>query len=66
MMNMKIKVKKIVKEIKQSKSDRTKTSLYISKSIYKAFKRAVDKEDLSPSIVIEKLMSDFVGSTKGN
>lgn len=59
-MAKKLNSEKILEDIKASKSDRTKTSLYISKAVYDDFKDALKKAKQSPSIVIEKLMKEFV------
>lgn len=58
------KANKIVNNLKSLKSDRVKTSLYISKAAYKQFTAAVDKEGLSYSSVLEELMMAFVGDLK--
>lgn len=46
------------------KTDRDKTSLYISKSVYKRFSDACDSERASKSTVIEALMDAFVKASK--
>lgn len=61
-MAKKLNSAKILEDIEASKSDRTKTSLYISKAVYEAFKESLAKSKpiQSPSVVIEKLMKEFV------
>ena len=44
------------------KSDREKTSLYLSKSVYEAFKKACG--DVPTSQVLEELMQQFLSSLK--
>lgn len=61
-MKKSVTAKQVVQKIKDSKSDRVKTSLYLSQKVYNEFKMAANKEDLSPSEVIEELMVLF---TKG-
>lgn len=59
-MQPKINGQEILKKL-SVKSDRTKTTFYISKSVYENFKR--NCADISASQVIEELMRQFVAST---
>ena len=52
---------KMLKKLR-GEADRFRTSLYLSKSIMEEFKEAC--EGISPSRVIEDLMSDFIESYK--
>lgn len=61
-MSKKIQAAKIIQEINDAKSDKMKTSLYLSESVYRRFKKALGKGGPSPSVVIEKLMVDFLES----
>ncbi len=64
-MPKKINANRILDELNESKSDRTKTSLYLSKKTYNAFKKALEKKGQTPSVVIEKLMVDFLDALNG-
>lgn len=59
-MQPKINGQEILKKL-SVKSDRTKTTFYISKSVYEDFKRHC--ADVSASQVLEELMRQFVAST---
>ena len=54
-----INAKKTIQKLK-GETDRTRLSLYLSQSVYAAFKEAC--EDIPPSRVIEELMKDFINS----
>jgi hypothetical protein len=54
-----INAKKTIQKLK-GETDRERYSLYLSHSIYAAFKEAC--EDIPPSRVIEELMREFISS----
>ena len=56
MANVKINGKEIVKGLMHT-SDRDRTSLYLSRSVYEEFKKKCDP--VSPSQVLEELMIAF-------
>jgi hypothetical protein len=58
-MKAKIDRKEILKKL-AVKSDRTRTTFYISKSLYEEFKKSCDS--VPPSQVLEELMRQFIGS----
>ena len=59
-MQPKIDGQEILKKL-SVKSDRTKTTFYISKAVYEDFKHHC--ADVTPSQVLEELMRQFVAST---
>jgi hypothetical protein len=60
---MKIDGKEILEKLSVGrKNDREKTSMYLSKAIYEAFKKACG--DVPTSQVVEELMQQFVDSLK--
>lgn len=59
-MTAKIDGKEILKKL-SVKSDRARTTLYLSKSVYADFKKHC--ADVAPSQVVEELMKQFVAST---
>ena len=59
-MQPKINGQEILKKL-SVKSDRTKTTFYISKSLYEEFKRHCG--EIASSQVLEELMRQFVAST---
>lgn len=62
-MAMKIDGKAILGRLAAAKKqDREKVSLYLSKSLYGAFKKACG--DIPASVVMEELMREFVESVK--
>jgi hypothetical protein len=57
--------KALVKKLATGKkSDREKTSLYLSKSIYKNFKKVCEGNGIAASKVLEDLISQFIESIK--
>lgn len=56
------KYKEIKDRLQDKHTDRDKTSLFLSKSLFKRFKIACG--NASPSKVIEELMEDFIEHTK--
>lgn len=63
-MKKNIDAEKILKELEANKPDRKKTSLYLSESLYLAFKKTLEKRGQTPSAVIEKLMAEFIEGIK--
>ena len=59
-MRSKLDGKQILKKL-SVKSDRNRTTLYLSKSLYEDFKKHCD--DVTPSQVIEELMRQFIATT---
>ena len=53
--------KDIIEELAKN-TDRTKTSIYISKKIWNDFKK--ECKTASPSVVVERLIKDFLDSRK--
>ncbi len=60
---MKIDGKAILEKLSVGKKDdREKTSLYLSKAVYEAFRKACG--DVAASPVLEELMQQFIDSVK--
>jgi len=60
---MKIDGKAMLKKLADAKGDRKKVSLYLSKSLYEAFKESCG-EKVSASETMEELMRTFIESLK--
>lgn len=61
MMKTKIDGRQILKKL-DVKSDRGRTTFYISKSVYKEFRKQCG--NVTPSLVLEELMKQFIESTR--
>jgi hypothetical protein len=54
--------KEIKERLQDKHSDRVKTSLYLSETLLKGFKKACGTA--TPSRILEELMSEFIENTK--
>lgn len=64
-MIMKIDAKSLLKRLEAAKKEeREKTSLFLSKDIYRSFKAICEEAQIPASTVIEQMMRDFVESAK--
>lgn len=53
--------KRVRKDLEPNKaSDRGTTTLYLSKPLYRAFRKECEGLNISPSLVIEDLMREFL------
>lgn len=60
---MKIDAKRLLKRLEAAKKEkREKTSLFLSKDVYRSFKTICDDAQIPASTVIEQMMRDFVES----
>ena len=59
-MTTKVDGKRILDKLREDKGDRTKVSLYLSKTLYADFKRSC--KDIPASQVMEELMRTFIES----
>ena len=57
----KLEAKSLIEELKK-KTDRKKTSIYVSDEIWAKFKKAC--KSAPPSVVLERLMLDFIETLK--
>ncbi len=63
---MKVDAKAVLARLAASqKGDRAKVSLYLSASLFKAFKKLCADNDVSASVVMEDFMREFTASAKG-
>lgn len=56
---MRVNARAIIDEAKKGKTDKRKVSLYLSGSVYDAFKEHCERQGVSPSETAERLMIEF-------
>ena len=64
LMKKSINAKKVLKKVREEKSDRQKVTVYLSKSKYDEFKAVCENEGLATSKVFEEIISSFLESNR--